>query len=480
MNIEDDPKLTAYILDELDCDEAVVIKKKLSESEDSNALMRKAKECESMIREAYDMEPAHRMASQQREDILKDSEIVAVTGAAPDKMLSFSDGMKSFGKEKTEAEAINVWRKSVPLLVSFSAAALVIGMAVVLLKHAQIGHGFKSKIAQEPLDPFSVTVLDSNAGEGAGRDKLSWVQRQMGVDPVKFPVTYRYGQPKTLNETSEGLVFLDGESFRNPAMEGQRWSVFPSNVSSKSYDILREFMLVGDIPDEKNIHVGSLINAFQYNYEYPNLGEKFAVNAEVANCPWDQERWLIHIGVRVADINKNKGKDIQLLREVRMAIEFNPGRVAGYRLIGEDNDKKLNVNNSPDQIVLEGQTVTALYEVVPIEGADFSEPSTQNVNSELVSVRIDYTDPENEDSRSLISSISNKRAVAWEEASEDMRFAASVAGYGLLLGGHGKGSSATYDLVLQLAKDALGEDKNGQRSEFIDWIKKTKKIKQKR
>ena len=43
MNIEDDPKLTAYILDELDCDEALVIKKKLSESEDSNALMRKAK-----------------------------------------------------------------------------------------------------------------------------------------------------------------------------------------------------------------------------------------------------------------------------------------------------------------------------------------------------------------------------------------------------------------------------------------------------
>jgi hypothetical protein len=480
MNIEDDPKLTAYILDELDCDEALVIKKKLSESEDSNALMRKAKECESMIREAYDMEPAHRMTSQQREDILKDSEIVAVTGAAPDKMLSFSDGMKSFGKEKTEAEAINVWRKSFPMLVSFSAAALVIGMAVVLLKHQQIGPGSESKIVQEPLDPFSVTVLDSGTAEVRGRDKLSWVQRQMEVGPVKFPVIYRYGQPKPLNEISKGLVFLDGESFRNPAMEGQRWSVFPSNVSSKSYDLLREFMLVGDVPDGKNIHVGSLINSFEYDYEYPNSGENFAVNAEVANCPWDSERWLIHIGVRVADINKNKGKDIQLLREVRMAVEFNPDRVAGYRLIGEDNDKKLNVNNSSDQIVLEGQTVTALYEVVPMEGADFSEPSTQNVNSELVSVRIDYTDPENKDSRSLISSISNKRAVAWEEASEDMRFAASVAGYGLLLGGHEKGSSATYDLVLQLAKDALGEDKNGQRSEFIDWIKKTKKIKQER
>jgi Ca-activated chloride channel family protein len=239
-------------------------------------------------------------------------------------------------------------------------------------------------------------------------------------------------------------------------------------------------MLAGDVPDGKNVHIGSLINAFEYNYEYPNSGEKFAVNAEVANCPWDQERWLIHIGVRAADINKNKGKDILLVREVRMAVEFNPDRVAGYRLIGEDYTKKFDVNNSPNQIVLDGQTVTALYEIVPMEGTDFSESLTRNANSELVSVRIDYTDPENKDSRSLISSISHKSAVAWEEASEDMRFATSVAGYGLLLGGHEKGSSATYDLVLQLAKDALGEDKNGQRSEFIDWIKKTKNLEERR
>ena len=138
------------------------------------------------------------------------------------------------------------------------------------------------------------------------------------------------------------------------------------------------------------------------------------------------------------------------------------------------------MNVLPNQIILEGQTVTALYEIVPIDGTDFSEPSKRNGNSELVSVRIDYTDPEKKESRSLVSSIPQKSTVSWEEASEDMRFASSVAGYGLLLGNREKGSSATYDLVLQLAKDALGEDKNGQRSEFIDWVKKTKKIKERK
>jgi len=480
MNIEGDPKLTAYILDELDRDEVSSLEEQLSKSEESDILIRGVMEEASMIRDAYDMEPAHRMTPQQRADILKDSEIVAVTETSTDKILSFTDGLKCLDKKKVETEENNIWKKYFPIIVSFSAAALVIGMAVVLLKNDQIGTDPKSKIAQKPLDPLSVTILDSNTANENGRDKLSWIQRQIGVGPVKFPVTYRYGKPKPLNEISDSLVFLDGESFRNPAMEGQRWSVFPSNVSSKSYDILREFMLAGDVPNGKNVHIGSLINAFEYNYEYPNSGEKFAVNAEVANCPWDQERWLIHIGVRAADINKNKGKDILLVREVRMAVEFNPDRVAGYRLIGEDYTKKFDVNNSPNQIVLDGQTVTALYEIVPMEGTDFSESLTRNANSELVSVRIDYTDPENKDSRSLISSISHKSAVAWEEASEDMRFATSVAGYGLLLGGHEKGSSATYDLVLQLAKDALGEDKNGQRSEFIDWIKKTKNLEERR
>jgi hypothetical protein len=480
MNIEGDPKLTAYILDELDRDEVSSLEEQLSKSEESDILIRGVMEEASMIRDAYGMEPAHRMTPQQRADILKDSEIVAVTETSTDKILSFTDGLKCLDKKKVETEENNIWKKYFPIIVSFSAAALVIGMAVVLLKNDRIGTDPKSKIAQKPLDPLSVTILDSNTANENGRDKLSWIQRQIGVGPVKFPVTYRYGKPKPLNEISDSLVFLDGESFRNPAMEGQRWSVFPSNVSSKSYDILREFMLAGDVPDGKNVHIGSLINAFEYNYEYPNSGEKFAVNAEVANCPWDQERWLIHIGVRAADINKNKGKDILLVREVRMAVEFNPDRVAGYRLIGEDYTKKFDVNNSPNQIVLDGQTVTALYEIVPMEGTDFSESLTRNANSELVSVRIDYTDPENKDSRSLISSISHKSAVAWEEASEDMRFATSVAGYGLLLGGHEKGSSATYDLVLQLAKDALGEDKNGQRSEFIDWIKKTKNLEERR
>ena len=91
MNIEDNPKLTAYVLDELASDEVKLLEEQLSECEGSASHIKEAKECASMIRDAYDMEPVHRMTPEQRKDILEDSEIVAVTGKSPDKILSFSD-----------------------------------------------------------------------------------------------------------------------------------------------------------------------------------------------------------------------------------------------------------------------------------------------------------------------------------------------------------------------------------------------------
>jgi hypothetical protein len=40
-------------------------------------------------------------------------------------------------------------------------------------------------------------------------------------------------------------------------------------------------------------------------------------------------------------------------------------------------------------------------------------------------------------------------------------------------------TEATYDLVLELANNALGDDEKGKRSEFIKWINHTRAIKQK-
>ena len=56
------------------------------------------------------------------------------------------------------------------------------------------------------------------------------------------------------------------------------------------------------------------------------------------------------------------------------------------------------------------------------------------------------------------------------DSSDDLRFAASVAGFGQLLQGGKHTGAWRYDDALQLARNARGEDPHGYRSEFIHLI----------
>ena len=161
---------------------------------------------------------------------------------------------------------------------------------------------------------------------------------------------------------------------------------------------------------------------------------------------------------------------------VKMSVEFNPEKVSGYRLIGESD---LDVNSSIEQldqdVLLAGQTVSVLYEVIPINSKQVSDEKT----SEIVSVSIDYKDPFDGKNKSMLSRVLVDEIKPIEKSSDDIRFAASVLGYGMILEERNNITEATYDLVLELANNALGDDEKGKRSEFIKWINHTRAIKQK-
>ena len=75
-----------------------------------------------------------------------------------------------------------------------------------------------------------------------------------------------------------------------------------------------------------------------------------------------------------------------------------------------------------------------------------------------------------------VSSVSDTKIKKFEQSSDDTRFAASVASYGMLLKDNLDSNQASYDLVLELANNALGPDKNGKRSEFINWVIQTREM----
>ncbi len=179
-----------------------------------------------------------------------------------------------------------------------------------------------------------------------------------------------------------------------------------------------------------------------------------------------------------------------IAKDVKLQIEFNPAKVKEYRLIGYenrvmatedfDNDKK----DAGD--IGAGHTVTAIYEIVPVTTA--ADPkagelrySTTQVkpeaasSPELANVKLRYKHPK-EDTSLLIAHAVKEAKAAFEQASDNLRWAASVAEFGMLIRKSEHKGKASYKAVLEQCRGAKGEDKNGYRAEFIQLVERAQLI----
>jgi Ca-activated chloride channel homolog len=176
-----------------------------------------------------------------------------------------------------------------------------------------------------------------------------------------------------------------------------------------------------------------------------------------------------------------------IAKDVKLQLEFNPANVQAYRLIGYENrllNKEDFNNDQKDAGELgSGHTVTALYEVIPVGVKNIFEEAvdplkyqkqaaalTSVPSNEILTVKFRYKQPDGEVSKLISQAVLNK-PVAWKNASENFRFAASVAEFGMLLNNSSFKQSASYSNVWKLAKDAIGKDSEGYRSEFLRLVR---------
>ncbi len=170
-----------------------------------------------------------------------------------------------------------------------------------------------------------------------------------------------------------------------------------------------------------------------------------------------------------------------IANDVKIQVEFNPLRVAEYRLIGYETRMLRREDFNNDQIdageIGAGHSVTAIYEITPVGGPTFTEPpryqdqsrAAPSTANEIAFLRIRYKLPGNDTSRLIERPITNADMAAnISRTPEATRWAAAVAGYGQLLRGdpylrQGYG----WDDVITLAQGARGRDEFGWRAEFI-------------
>lgn len=170
---------------------------------------------------------------------------------------------------------------------------------------------------------------------------------------------------------------------------------------------------------------------------------------------------------------------LTVARDVKLQVEFNPARVAAYRLVGYENrllnDEDFNDDTKDAGDLGAGHIVTALYEIVPVgvespvrvgtvDPLRYQDRSAPRGESrDWFTVKLRYQDPAGSPSRLL------ERVVRSETASPsaDFRFVTAVAGFGMLLRDSEHKGNSTWAGVLAAARSARGDDPQGYRAEFI-------------
>jgi len=175
-----------------------------------------------------------------------------------------------------------------------------------------------------------------------------------------------------------------------------------------------------------------------------------------------------------------------IAKDVKIQVEFNPAEVQEYRLIGYENRMLAREDFSNDKVdageIGAGHRVTALYEVIPAGKRGHVEPlrygestgakaAKASTAGELAHVRLRYKQPSSDSSQLLEYPINVKSAVTLAKASDDFRFAASVAAFGQLLRGGKYVERFGYQDIVSLAKGGLSKDDEGYRREFVSLVK---------
>jgi len=175
-------------------------------------------------------------------------------------------------------------------------------------------------------------------------------------------------------------------------------------------------------------------------------------------------------------------------KDVKIQVEFNPARVQAYRLLGYENRLLAKEDFADDRKdageIGAGHTVTALYEVVPV-GAEPVALGTDSLtyqqvtlrpgasrSTELLTVRLRYKEPNGSSSRLLQATVADQGG----RSSSDLEFASAVAAFAMVLRNSEFKGSSDYDLVLRLAREARGEDREGYRTEFISMVERARSL----
>lgn len=178
-----------------------------------------------------------------------------------------------------------------------------------------------------------------------------------------------------------------------------------------------------------------------------------------------------------------------IAKDVKFQVEFNPERIAEYRLIGYEtralNREDFNNDRVDAGDIGSGHSVTAIYEITPkgspaVMNDDLrygsasapAETSDSAHQGELAFVKMRYMQPDEDKSALITTPVNDTNTVATVDAApQDVRFSVAVAAFGQKLGHVPAVDTYSYKAIADLAAASRGTDTFGYRSDFLGLVR---------
>ena len=158
-------------------------------------------------------------------------------------------------------------------------------------------------------------------------------------------------------------------------------------------------------------------------------------------------------------------KFYSVANDTKVQITFDAEKVDSYRLIGYENRVMANEDFENDDKdageIGAGQTITALYEIIPAEGFESGQ--------QVAVFDVRYKKALGQESILLTDEVMSVSSDGTE-----ISFAAGVAAYGMILRNSKYRGSADYDMAASLVEQGLAFDPHGYRAELLELISTAK------
>jgi len=262
----DDPKITAYALDELEPAERTEVEKLLAENPDALKWVEDVRKTADRLERELKTESCPQLTTEQAGTI--EAELAVRT----------EEAKQPKWKPKKPGGRMPFFRFT---LVEALVVIAFVGILAAMLTPSL--HKAKSKAQR--------TSVRLN----------QWRQFELENQGALLP-EQRVIPPKGFN--TESYSHISDNPFLSVAQNPL--STFSIDVDTASYSIVRRFLDQGRLPPKDAVRIEEMINYFPYAYHPPKDGRPFSFNVEIASCPWNEDHHLVRVGLKGRDVAHDK------------------------------------------------------------------------------------------------------------------------------------------------------------------------------